>query len=175
MPSPGAGILLLNTGTRACAIIYLIKRNGGVKVAAVNGGIDQRLFDYLLHSLGKTPYYHLLGLKLVRLSPGQSEFEVLTEEKHCNPLGLLHGGLIMSIADAAMGNAIRSLGITGVTVDISVAMIAAVPHGSVLQAIGKVRKAGKTVIFTDAEVWCENRLVGQAKGTFVNHGPVEYK
>jgi acyl-coenzyme A thioesterase PaaI-like protein len=54
-------------------------------------------------------------------------------------------------------------------------MIAAVPHGSVLQAIGKVRKAGKTVIFTDAEVWCENRLVGQAKGTFVNHGPVEYK
>ena len=49
----------------------------------------------------------------------------------------------MSIADAAMGNAIRSLGITGVTVDISVAMIAAVPHGSVLQAIGKVKKRAR--------------------------------
>ena len=42
----------------------------------MNGGIDQRLFDYLLHSW-ENPYYHLLGLKLVRLSPGQSEFEVL--------------------------------------------------------------------------------------------------
>jgi len=132
-------------------------------VAAINGGIDQELFDYLLHSLGDTPYYQLLDMKLVCLSPGQSEFEVLTEKKHCNPLGLLHGGLIMSIADAAMGNAIRSMGITGVTVDISVSMIAAVPYGSVLRAVGKVRKAGRTMIFTDGEVWCQDQLVAQAR------------
>ena len=80
----------------------------------MNGGIDQRLFDYLscipwgkrpLPSSGFGNWYVCL--------PAVWNLEVLTEEKHCNPLGLLHGGLIMSIADAAMGNAIRSWGLPG--------------------------------------------------------------
>ena len=49
------------------------------------------------------------------------------------------------------------------TVDISVTMIAAVPHGSVLGRLsGKVKKSGaRPVIFTDAEGYGvkENRLV----------------
>ncbi len=141
---------------------------------AINSGIEARLFDYLLHSLQDTPYYQLLGFKLVQLGPGLSEFEVLTEEKHCNPLGLIHGGLVMSIADAVMGNAIRSIGVNGVTVDVSVSVIAAVPHGSVLRATGKVRRAGQKMIFAEAEVWCKDRLMGQAKGTFYNQGPIQY-
>lgn len=143
-------------------------------MAAINAGIDEKLFDYLLHSTQDAPFYQLLGIKLIRLGPGLSEFEVTTEEKHCNPLGLLHGGLIMSIADAVMGNAIRSTGITGVTVDISVSIMASVSYGSVLRATGKVRRAGKTMIFAEAEVWCKDRLVGQAKGTFFNQGPIRH-
>lgn len=143
-------------------------------MAAVNAGIDGKLFNYLVKSLQDTPYYRLLGLELLRLGSGISEFQLLTEEKHCNPLGLIHGGLIMSVADSVMANAIRSMGINGVTVDVSVSVISAVPYGSILRAIGKVRRAGRSMVFAEAEVWCGDRLVGQAKGTFYNKGPINY-
>ncbi len=144
-------------------------------MAVVNAGIDEKLCDYLSRSLKDTLYYQLLGLELVRLGPGLSEFEVVTAEKHCNPLGLVHGGLIISLADAVMGNAVRSLGITGVTVDISASVITSVPLGSKLRGTGKVVRAGKNMIFAEAEIWCDDRIVSDARGTLFNRGPINYK
>lgn len=90
-----------------------------------NTGIEPQLFDYINHSINETPFYNLLGIKVYKLGPGLAELETVAESKHMNPLGAVHGGLYMSLADAAMGNAVRSLGIKGVTVDCSTAFIAA--------------------------------------------------
>lgn len=141
-------------------------------MAAQNAGIDARLFDYLYKALQDTAYYNLLGIELTRLGPGESQFEVETSAKHANPLGVIHGGLMTSLADAAMGNAIRSLGITAVTADISVAMIAAAPFGERLVGKGKVVKAGRNLIFAEAGVWAGERLISQSKGTFLRIGDI---
>lgn len=142
-------------------------------MAAQNAGIDARLFEYLSKSLRDTAFYNLLGIELTRLGPGESQLEVETSAKHSNPLGVIHGGLMTSLADAAMGNAIRSLGITAVTADISVAMIAAASFGERLVGKGKVVKAGQNLIFAEAGVWAGERLISRSKGTFLKIGDIK--
>lgn len=142
-------------------------------MSVINTGIDVKLFDYLVNSVASTNFYNLLDINLVSLGPGQAELEVLAETKHTNPMGLVHGGLIMSIADAAMGNAIRSLGVVGVTADCSVAFPGAARLGENLIARGHVVKAGKNLLFAEATVWAGDRLLGQSKSTFFNTGKIE--
>lgn len=139
-----------------------------------NMGIDTRLFDYIVHSINSTPFYHLLGLQVKKLGPGAAILEATARIDHTNPLGAVHGGLYMSLLDAAMGNAVRSLGIKAVTIDCSTGFIAAASIGELLVASGEVLKAGKSLVFARAEVRSENRILADARGTFFRTGVVEY-
>lgn len=141
---------------------------------AVNAGIDEQLFTYLNESFCETSYYQLLGLKLKLLGPGYIELEVKPNEQHTNAMDLVHGGLIMSIGDAAMGNAIRSLGIKGVTVDCSVSFPGAARLGDTITARAKVVKAGRSLIFAEAMVYANEQLLGQCKGSFYKIGNIEF-
>ncbi|WP_054695653.1 PaaI family thioesterase [Syntrophomonas palmitatica] len=140
-----------------------------------NLGIDPRLFDYINHSINETPFYSLLGIKVNKLGPGMAELDTIAESKHSNPLGAVHGGLYMCIADAAMGNAVRSLGIKGVTADCSTAFIAAASNGDRIVARGQVLKAGRNLVFVRAEVYAGEKLVADSKGTFYRTGIIEFK
>ncbi|MDD3023644.1 MAG: PaaI family thioesterase, partial [Syntrophomonadaceae bacterium] len=73
---------------------------------AENCGIEEGLFKYLVDSINHTPYYRLLGIEIAKVGKGTAELAVCANQNHANPLGAIHGGLIMSLADAAMGNAI---------------------------------------------------------------------
>lgn len=142
-------------------------------MVTINAGIEERLFAYILHSIQKTAFYKLLGIELTLLGPGYAELSVEAGEKHTNPMGKVHGGLIMSIADAAMGNAIRSLGITAVTADCSVSFPGAAQLGERITAAGKVSKAGKSLLFAEAQVFAKDKMIGQSKGTFYRIGDIE--
>jgi len=103
---------------------------------AANLGIDPALFAYICQSVENTPFYKLIGIQLTALGPGEAEIQLKAAPQHTNPLGLLHGGVLMSIADAAMGNAIRSLGIKGVTADCSISFLASASLDGLLLAKG---------------------------------------
>ncbi|MDD3365270.1 MAG: PaaI family thioesterase [Syntrophomonas sp.] len=141
---------------------------------AVNAGLDEKLFAYLQESIKETAYYKLLGVKLQMLAPGYAEIRVVSNQEHTNPIGLIHGGLIMSIVDAAMGNAIRSLGIKGATVDISTSLTSAARLGDTIVARGKVLKAGKNLIFTEGQVYVGDKLIGDSKATFYKISDLNY-
>ncbi len=142
-------------------------------MSVINEDINQELFKYLIESVAKTPYYQLLGINLTLLGKGKAELEVQIEQQHTNPMGLVHGGVIMSIADAAMGNAIRSTGVIGVTADCSVSFPGAARLGEKVIARGNVVKAGKNLIFAQATVFAQDRLLGHCKATFFNTGNIE--
>ena len=55
----------------------------------------------------------------------------------------------MSLADAAMGNAVRSLGIMAVTVDCTTSMISGASRETI-KARGTLEKVGKNLIFASA-------------------------
>lgn len=47
-----------------------------------------------------------LGFKLTEVSPGTATMEIVVDtEKHANPMGTIHGGVLCDIADAAIGTA----------------------------------------------------------------------
>jgi len=139
-----------------------------------NMGIDTRLFDYIVHSINDTPFYHLLGLQVKKLGSGMAELEAIARIHHTNPLGAVHGGLYMSMLDAAMGNAVRSLGIKAVTVDLSTGFVSAAAIGELLTASGEVIRSGNNLVFARAQVTSGNRVLADARGTFYRIGLVEY-
>ena len=54
------------------------------------------------------PICALLGYRLVEAEPGHAVFEITPAEQHYNPIGVVHGGIAMTLLDSAMGCAVHS-------------------------------------------------------------------
>jgi len=54
------------------------------------------------------PIAVLLGFGLVEVAEGRAAFAVEPGEHHYNPIGLVHGGLLATILDSALGCAVHS-------------------------------------------------------------------
>lgn len=138
-----------------------------------NLGVEERLFDYVSRSVIDSPFYGLVRIRLKSLGPGTAEMAVTPGNQHTNPIDLIHGGVIMTVADAAMGNSVRSLGIKPVTIECSTSFLSPADLGRDIIARGKVLKSGKNLFFTEAEVWSEDHLIATAKAVFFNIGNIE--
>ena len=53
--------------------------------------------------LPQPPIAQLLGFRLTEVDPGHAVFECVPGEQHYNPIGVVHGGLAMTLLDSAMG------------------------------------------------------------------------
>jgi len=47
----------------------------------------------------------LIGVEVERAENGESLATMVAEERHSNPMGTIHGGILCDLADAAMGTA----------------------------------------------------------------------
>lgn len=138
-----------------------------------NMGVDNALFNYVTDTFANSPFYNLIGISLKALGQGNAEILVTTARQHTNPVDLVHGGLIMTIADAAMGNSVRSLGFRPVTVDCATSFLASAEFGKDIVAKGQVVKNGKNILFVQANVWSDSKLIATAKATFFKIGIIE--
>ena len=48
------------------------------------------------------PICALLGYRLTEVEPGHAVFEIAPAEQHYNPIGVVHGGIAMTLLDSAM-------------------------------------------------------------------------
>src|SRR6478672_5031704 len=56
------------------------------------------------------PVAALIGIEAVQVDEGKTVFRLQARrDKHANPMGTLHGGILCDLADAAMGMACASL------------------------------------------------------------------
>ncbi len=56
----------------------------------------------------RPPIAMALGFGLIELGSGSAVFEVEPAEYHYNPIGVVHGGLLATVLDSAMGCAVHS-------------------------------------------------------------------
>ncbi len=63
----------------------------------------QLVLDTMLKGKWKTPAADLIGFKFVEYREGLAIFKMKADEKHHNPMGGVHGGILCDLADAAMG------------------------------------------------------------------------
>jgi len=116
------------------------------------------------------PITTLIGFSLVSVEPGLAVVELPIDERHVNPFGNVHGGLICDIADAAMGAAYHST-LTDQeicsTLELKVSFLRPAP-ASTLRAEGRVIKAGKSVGFLECDVKdTEGNLIARATSTLM--------
>ena len=114
------------------------------------------------------PIAALIGFTLVAIEPGHAVVELDATERHANPMGTLHGGVLCDVADAAMGMAWASTlaeGETFTTLELKINFIRPVRTGQ-LTATGRVVKGGRTIGLVECDIVDEKRrLVARASST----------
>ena len=118
--------------------------------------------------LPEPPIARLIGFRPIAVEPGQAIVELEADERHTNPMGTLHGGILCDIADAAMGIAYASTleaGETFTTLELKINFLRPVWRAR-LRAIAKVVNRGRTVGLVACDVLDDKeRLIAQASST----------
>ncbi len=99
------------------------------------------------------PFYRHLGLQLDSLADGKSAIRLPFQAHFGNTRGEVHGGVVASLVDAAMSQAVRStveLGAAVATMSMTVNYLA--PAVGELLGKGIVVRGGRSVAFVEAEV-----------------------
>jgi len=131
-----------------------------------------KMLDLILMSMrGESPpppIATLIGFTLTSIEPGQAIIDFQATERHANPMGTLHGGILCDIADAAMGTAYASTleeGETYTTLELKINFLKPVWNAK-LRAVGRVVKKGRTVGMVECDVIDERQsLVARATST----------
>jgi uncharacterized protein (TIGR00369 family) len=115
------------------------------------------------------PIAKTIGMRLVHVEPGKSVFELDADaERHGNPMGTVHGGVLCDVADGALGVAFASTleeGETFTTLELKINFLRTDWSG-LLTATGTLVHRGRTVGMTECEIVdTEGRLIAKATST----------
>ena len=116
----------------------------------------------------------LVGTQLVEAEEGHAVVEVTAGDRHLNPGGTVHGGVISTLIDVSMAEALKPMTDEGerpVTIEIKVNYLEPGEPGT-LSCAAKVRKGGKRITIVEAEVTQResNEVVALATGTYTRVG-----
>jgi len=117
----------------------------------------------------QSPYYAAMGISVVALEEGCARLRLDAGEMHLNADGIVHGGVLPALADAAMGSALRTLRGEGeqlLTIESNIRYLRPAGRGS-LFAQGRVVHAGASIAFMEVEVADgHGAAVARGGGTF---------
>lgn len=122
-----------------------------------------------------SPFYLHMGLRVTGLGRGWATFEMVVGKRFWNVGGVVHGGALMSIADAAAGVSVATLidrDERPVTIEGKLNFCSPVTEGLV-KARGEVVKKGKLIAVCDVEVTEGDRLVAKGMSTYMVVPPEE--
>jgi uncharacterized protein (TIGR00369 family) len=95
------------------------------------------------------PIAVVLGFRLTEVEPGHAVFECTPGEQHYNPIGVVHGGLAMTLLDSAMGCSVQTRTPAGggyTTLEAKTNLVRAITDKTGrLRAIGKVLHLGSRI------------------------------
>lgn len=116
----------------------------------------------------ESPFLEALGIRIVRADAQSSELVLCLDERHHNRWAVAHGGVTMTMLDAALALAARHAGDGArgvVTVEMKVSFMQ--PGQGELRAHGRVLHRSTTMAFCEGElVDGSGALVAKALGTF---------
>ena len=130
----------------------------------------ERLNGLVRGEIPPPPIAQLIGFNVVAIAPGQATLEFEAGERHTNPMGTLHGGVLCDVADAAMGMAYASTladDESFATLELKINFLKPIWRAR-LRAIGKVVKRGRTIGLVECDVLDEQeQLVARAASTCI--------
>ena len=123
----------------------------------------------------RVPFIELVGARVEEAQEGYSRLSLVLEERHTNPNGVMHGGVVATVMDSAAAVALGRLRGEQIrrsnphaTVDMNVALISAARPGDELVVEGRVLKLGRSVAFCESEACrrSDGELIAKGRFTF---------
>jgi uncharacterized protein (TIGR00369 family) len=152
----------MNSATKRSKTFYWEDPMQGAQQAVQMSGLEylQSMSD---GRIPLPPILHALDLKAVSFNKGQATFAFEPQEFHYNPLGTVHGGVITTILDSAMGCSLHTLlpaGTGFTTLELKVNFLKAITVKSgELRAIGKVIYSGSRTALVEAQLMDKNNTL----------------
>jgi uncharacterized protein (TIGR00369 family) len=120
--------------------------------------------------LPPAPIASVFGYRVSEVELGRVVFECDPDESSYNPIGVVHGGLVCTLADTVAACAVHSTlaaGVAYTSIDINVSYTRPVTRDSgTLRAVGTVVKPGRRVAFSRADITDgSGKLVATATST----------
>lgn len=106
----------------------------------------------LLRHFHNNPFLTLNHMELVDAGEDWALMELQVQEGSLNPLGLVHGGALFTLADSACGAAAHTDGRVYVTLSSSFTFLRSAMPGDTVRAKGIVRRRGQTTCYVNVDV-----------------------
>ena len=103
---------------------------------------------------------------------GDARFGFLVEAKHLNFADIVHGGMLVTLADQAMGmTALRATGNKPhATIELNMQFVGAVRLGEFVEAYCEIVRITRAIIFMQCKLVVGTRAVGNATGIWKIRG-----
>jgi uncharacterized protein (TIGR00369 family) len=127
-----------------------------------------------------SPFVQMIGGKFEEWREGYVRMSLVVEEKHTNPNGVMHGGVLTTLMDETLGAVVASVRGMDVmraaphaTVEMNVSFLAGARPGDEIIVEGRALKVGRSVAFGEAEARRRGSddLIAKGRFTYVIAGP----
>ena len=127
-----------------------------------------------------SPFVQMIGAKVEEWREGYVRMSLVVEEKHTNPNGVMHGGVLTTLMDEALGAVIATIrgmevmrAAPHATVEMNVSFLAGARAGDDIVVEGRALKVGRSVAFGEAEARRRGSddLIANGRFTYVIAGP----
>jgi uncharacterized protein (TIGR00369 family) len=135
------------------------------------GAREDRIAD-VRDRIARSRFHGWMGMRVGELGEGASVIELDVEDHHTNLMGVLHGGVITSLADAATGIAMLTAlddGWSHLTTSLQMTFLSPGRLGETVVARGRVVKRGRRFGYAEADVErdADGALLARAAATFM--------
>lgn len=116
------------------------------------------------------PYDGHMGFHLRSWSPDGAVVEADVDGRFANPTGVLHGGVLMGLADSAMGLTVTGLldeGQAGTNTDLQMRFLRPTTSGRLTATARVVRKGRRTLVLECDVTDAAGNLVARASSNFL--------
>jgi uncharacterized protein (TIGR00369 family) len=120
----------------------------------------------------RSPFSAHIGAEMEEWREGYARLSLVVEPHHTNPSGVMHGGVITTMMDSALGaslSALRGEEATRnphATVEMNASFLSAARPGDKIVVEGRVIRVGKTIAFGEAEARRGDELIAKGRLTF---------
>lgn len=111
-----------------------------------------------------------LGPLYKLIDPGGIAMGLRIDERHCNPMGVCHGGTLMTFADVCLGSTVihsQKLESPIVpTINLGIDFLAAAKLGGWIEGRGRILRTTRNLVFIDGLIVSEEKAVARVNAIF---------
>lgn len=125
------------------------------------------VFDDEIMEREEQSFWGLLGLRLISADVGRVELGLTATESHLNSMGIVHGGVLSSMMDQAMGTLVATVkGKFGVTTHLNTNFLSPMRIGELIVSAFPMHETHRTMTLRAEVRDAEGTLGCIATGTF---------